>query len=90
MIYLILEILMAWFIPHLMASNSTSVVVTLTAQWIVLAIGLSYKWMCEIEVAMLFLILASKMTIDEKKSKEALIMALSRFLIWFLISQRQW
>jgi len=37
--------------------------------------------MYKIEVAMLFLILASEMTIDEDESKKASIMVLSRFLI---------
>ena len=79
--HLILGILMAWFILHLIANNSASVVVILIARWIVLTIGLLYKWMCNIEVAMLFLMLASEMTIDEDGSEEASVIVLSRFLI---------
>jgi len=37
--------------------------------------------MCDIEVAMLFLILVSKTIIDEDESKEASVTASSRFLI---------
>jgi len=37
--------------------------------------------MCNIEVAMLFLMLASEMTIDEDGSEEASVIVLSRFLI---------
>ena len=47
----------------------------------VLAIGLLYEWIYKIEVATLFLILASETTIDENGSKEASITVSSRFLI---------
>ena len=49
----------AWLIPHLMAKNSASVLVMLTAWWSVLIIGLLWTCTCMIEEAMLFLTLAS-------------------------------
>ena len=74
-----------------MANNSASVLVTLTAWWIVFVRGLLTIWMCAIEVAMLFLILASKATRategDEKDSKVNSSSSWAQNLISFLLSQ---
>jgi len=47
---------------HLMVKSSASVEVTLVVWWIVLMIGLLWTWIYAIEVATLYLILASEMT----------------------------
>ena len=60
---------MAWLIPHLIANSSASVEVTLMAWWIVLAMILLLEQMWYIEVAILFLILASEITITVLESK---------------------
>ena len=52
---------MAWLMLHLMVKSSASVEVTLVAWWIVLMIGLSWTWICTIEVVILFLIPISEM-----------------------------
>ena len=51
-----------WLIPHLIAKNSASVLVTNTAWWTVLVKGWSCICTCDIDVAMSFLILASVTT----------------------------
>ena len=48
--------------PHLMANNSASVLVTNEAWWTVLVRRLFVKWMCDIDVAISFLMLASVTT----------------------------
>ena len=48
--------------PHLMVNNSASVLVTNEAWWTVLVRELFVKWMCDIDVAISFLILASVTT----------------------------
>ena len=53
--------LTAWLILHLMAKSSASIEVTLIMWWIVLMIGLLWTWIYAIEVAILFLMLASEM-----------------------------
>ena len=53
----------AWLILYLMAKSSTLVLVMWTAWWTVLAIGLLYVCICNIDIAVLFLILASMTTI---------------------------
>ena len=60
----------AWFIPHLIATNSTSVVVTKDVWWTVLISGWFAEWTCEIDVAMSFLMLASVIMIAERGDKE--------------------
>ena len=55
--YLMSEILIAWFIPHLIVKSSASVIVMFTVWWIVLMISLLCEWICDIEVAILFLML---------------------------------
>jgi len=49
-----------WLMLHLMANNLASVLVTLTAWWIVFVKGLSTLWICTMEVATLFLMLVSE------------------------------
>ena len=63
MILEMFSLLHAWLIPHLMAKSSTSVLVTKAVWWTVLIKGWLCMWMCETDVAMLFLILASVTTI---------------------------
>ena len=46
---------------HLMANSSTSMLVTNVAWYTIFMIGRLATWMCDIEVAMLFLMLASVM-----------------------------
>ena len=70
---MILETLLmeqAWFIPHLIANNSTSVVVTKDTWWTVLVSSWFAEWVCEIDVAMLFLMLASVITMAEWGDEE--------------------
>ena len=54
--------LVAWLILHLMVNSSASVLVMFIAWWSILTIGLLWIWMCEMEVAILFLMLASMIT----------------------------
>jgi len=49
----------AWFIPHLIVKSSASLLVTKTVWWRVLINGLLNVCICKMDVAMLFLILAS-------------------------------
>ena len=84
-IWLTLVIPTAWLISHQMANNSASVVVTLTALWIVLMTGLSYEWMCKIDVAMWFLILVSDTIMEEEEFDDALNAISSKSLMCFLI-----
>ena len=48
----------AWLIPHLIAKSSASVLVTKEAWWTVLISGRLAEWMCKIDVAISFLMLA--------------------------------
>ena len=57
------SLLQAWLMPHLIAKSSTSVLVTKATWWTVLTRGWSHMWMCEIEVAISFLMLVSETTI---------------------------
>ena len=60
----------AWFMLHLIANNSASVVVMKDAWWTVLISGWFAEWICEIDVAMLFLMLASVITIAKWGDEE--------------------
>ena len=68
-----------------MANNSASVVVILTALWIILMTSLSYEWMCEIDVATWFLILVSDTTMEEKEFDNALNTISSNFSMCLLV-----
>ena len=76
--------------PHLIANNLASVLVTLTAWWMVFVKGLLTIWMCAMEVAMLFLILASvaiRVTKgDKENSKVSLSSSWTQNLMSFLLS----
>ena len=76
---------------HLMANNLASVLVMLTAWWIVFIRGLLAIWMCAMEVATLFLMLASEATRatedNEEDSKVNLLSSWARNLISFLLLQ---
>ena len=73
-IYLICRILIAWFIPYLIANSLASVVNTLMAWWHVLMISWLNEWIYKIEVATWFLMLASDMTIQAKGSEDVEMM----------------
>ena len=60
-----------------MANSSALVVKTLTALCIVLVTGLLCEWMCKMDVATWFLILASEMTIAEDMLDDVLSVVLS-------------
>ena len=67
-----LEIPTTWLISHYITNNSALVVMTLTAQWIVLMTDLLCKWIYNIEVVTWFLMLASEMTMEEERLDNAL------------------
>ena len=91
MICLMLWLVTTWFISQQMAKSSALAVVILIALYRVLMIGLLKEWMCEMEVATWFIILASNMTMDEKVSKDALSMVSSKFSMCFLMfEERGW
>ena len=62
----------AWLILHLIANNSTSVMIILIAWWSVFLIGLEQEWTWAMEVVTLFLILVSEAIITELAFDEAL------------------
>ena len=63
---------------HLMANNSASILVTLTAWWIVFMRGMLWMCMCVINVATLFLMLALvAMMAIEKDEEDSKIILLS-------------
>ena len=62
----------AWLILHLIANNSTSVMIILIAWWSVFLIGLEQEWTWAMEVVILFLILVSEAIITELAFDEAL------------------
>jgi len=76
---------------YLIANNSASVDVILTAWWIVLAMILLLKYMCDIEVAQLFLMLVSVIMTTMFGSEKKFLKTLSRFQTWaFLIFFSLW
>ena len=68
-IFEMLSLLHAWLIPHLIANNSASELVTNTVWWTVLMRGELAWCTCTTEVAMLSLILAS-VTMREDEGME--------------------
>ena len=52
----------AWFIPHLIANSSTSMVVMKEAWWTVLISSQLAEWMCEMDIVMLNLMLVLVIT----------------------------
>ena len=84
MIFLALETCTAWLMLHLIKNNSASVEVTLVAWWSIFARILQPEWMCNIEVTMLFLILASAMTRTFSGFEENSLMGLLSEYIWLL------
>ena len=84
MILLISIRLVAWLIPHLIADNSASIEVMLTAWWSVLITGLLWTWTCKIDVATWFLILASDTMSAIVESIEDLMAMLLSEQIWAL------
>ena len=85
MMWLMLVIPTTWLIPHQIVNSLASVVVTLIALWIVLMMGLLYKWIFNIDVAIWFLMLVSDTIMEDEKFDNALNVILLRFLMWFLI-----
>ena len=74
--------------PHQIANNLASVVVTLIALCMVLTTGLLKEWMWEIDVAMWFLMLASDTMIVEIRLDDALSAISSSFSICFLTQDK--
>jgi len=86
-----LVILTAWLIPHQIANSSVSVVVILTALWIILIMDLLCEWICDIDMATWFLMLVLDTTIEDEEFDNALNMMSLRFLMWFLIfEEHRW
>ena len=87
-IMMILEILVldvAWLMPHLIANISASVLVMNAAWWRVLMRGWLEMCMYEMDVAMLFLMLASDVMIAMDCKEEALITIESSWWIQSLL-----
>jgi len=85
MIFFILECLTNWLILHRIARSLASVGVTFMAWCSILITGLSYMWICEMDIATLFLMLASDMTRDMEESDDALRVRSLRIWMWFLM-----
>jgi len=62
MIFDMFSLMQAWLIPHLIANNSASILVTNAAWWTVLIRGQFAECTWDIDIAILFLILASVTT----------------------------
>ena len=75
----------AWLIPHLIAKSSASVLVTKEAWWTVLIIGRLNEWICNMEVAISFLILASVITRAVWCSEEQQRVTSSSSWLWVLL-----
>ena len=84
-VWLTLAILTAWLMLYWIANSLASVVVILTALWIILMTSLLYEWMCKIDVVTCFLILALDMTMEEKWFDNALNAILSSFSMCLLV-----
>ena len=84
-ILLMLGIYVAWFILHLIAKSSTSVVVMFTAWWTVLMTEQSCIWIWVIKVVTWFFMLASSTTMTAFESDDAWRVAFSRLCKWFLM-----
>ena len=85
---------MAWLMPHLIVNSSASIDMILTAWWIVFLTGFKYKWTCAIDIAMVFLILASETTTTDLESADAQKTYSSSLWMWVallsLFSQFAW
>ena len=85
------SLLHAWLILHLITKSSASVLVTNDVWWTVLIKGWSTKYICNIDVAMLFLMLASvtMMAIDgeEDDCKTILLSYWKHSLSFFLLAK---
>jgi len=80
--------------PHLMVNNSALVLVMLTTWWIVLIVGLSWVWICAIDVVTEFLMLVSDAMMaikgEEEDSKTILSRVWARNLLFFsLLSTKE-
>jgi len=76
----------AWLIPHLIAKISASVLVTWTAWWMVLVMGLLWVCICNIDVAISFLMLASVTIMVVEGEFDDLIIMLSSCWVRLLLS----
>ena len=79
----------AWLMLHQIAKSSASAVVILIALCKVLTTGMLKEWICTMEVATWFLMLASDTTIVEKELEHILNVTSSKFFICFLMFIRQ-
>ena len=85
----ILGIWTAWLIPHLIVNSSVSINIILTAWWIVLATVLWHDQTCNIDIAILLLILASEITIivlEFDRMSLAILLSLQRSVSLFHLS----
>ena len=71
--------LVAWLMLYLIAISSALVLMTFRVWWKVFMIGLSLMWMWAIDVATLFLMLASDMISTVEKDSNDLIAILLSF-----------
>jgi len=71
MIWVTSGIWMAWLMLYLIANSYASIDVTLTTWWIVFLTGFKYEWIYTIDVAIVFLILASETTTTDLGSINA-------------------
>ena len=69
--------LVAWLMPYLITTSLASVLMTFRAWWRVFVIGLFFMWIWAIDVAILFLMLASDMMSIIKGDSNDLIVILS-------------
>jgi len=85
----ILGIWTTWLIPHLIVNSSVSINIILTAWWIVLATVLWHDQTCNIDIAILLLILASEITIivlEFDRMSLAILLSLQRSVSLFHLS----
>ena len=75
----------AWLILHLMAKSSISVLVTWTAWWMVFVMGLLWVYVCDIDVAISFLILVSVTIMAVKGEFDNLMTILSSCWVCFIV-----
>ena len=77
----ILSIFVAWLIPHLIAKSSAFVLITFVTWYSILIIGLLWIWIWEMDIATLFLTLASVITRAWVETSNNSIANLSSFWI---------
>ena len=84
MIFEILLWFVAWLIPHFITNSLASVLMILTVWWRVYVMGLLWMCMCDIDITMLFLTLASIIISVHKEILKDSKARLSSCWIWAL------